>query len=102
MAANGAQRNILFGLPVDHVVTARLEAGSASEVLAIADPAIGDRLGVDIGPGTIAAYRATLVDAKTVVWNGPMGVFEIEAFAVGTNAIANAVASVKSTTIVRA
>jgi phosphoglycerate kinase len=55
---------------------------------------------VDIGPATIAAYGAAIADAKTVVWNGPMGVFEIPAFAAGTNAIARAVASVTGTTII--
>jgi phosphoglycerate kinase len=97
---HAAQRKIVFGLPVDHLVTDRLEAGSVSEVLAIGDPAIGDRLGVDIGPATVIDYRAALADAKTVVWNGPMGVFEIDEFAGGTNAIAHAVASVTGTTIV--
>src|SRR5206468_8540480 len=61
---------------------------------------IGERMGVDIGPATITAYQAAIVDAKTVVWNGPMGVFEIEAFAAGTNAVARAVASVKGTTVI--
>jgi phosphoglycerate kinase len=55
---------------------------------------------VDIGPATIMAYKAYIRDAKTVVWNGPMGVFEIDAFAAGTNAVAHAVAAVKGTTIV--
>jgi phosphoglycerate kinase len=98
--AEAGQRKILFGLPLDHVVTDRIEEGGATEVLSIGDRAIGDRLGVDIGPATVAAYRAAIGDARTVVWNGPMGVFEQEAFAVGTNAIARAVASVKGTTIV--
>ena len=57
-------------------------------------------MGVDIGPATIKAYETLIADAKTVVWNGPMGVFEIEAFATGTNAVARAVASVKGTTII--
>ena len=52
-----------------------------AEVLDVDDPAIGDRLGLDIGPETIAAYEGLLADARTVVWNGPMGVFEIHAFA---------------------
>ena len=85
---------------VDHVVADKLEAGAASEVLAVGDAAIGDRLGVDIGPETIKAYAGLIADAKTVVWNGPMGVFEIDAFAAGTNAVAQAVASVHGTTIV--
>ena len=62
----------------------RLEAGVPTEVLDVADPAIGDRMGLDIGPKTIAIYRSVIADAKTVVWNGPMGVFEIDAFAKGT------------------
>jgi phosphoglycerate kinase len=57
-------------------------------------------MGLDIGPRTIARYNAVIATAKTVVWNGPMGVFEIPQFATGTNAIAQAVANVEGTTIV--
>jgi phosphoglycerate kinase len=95
-----AARHVQFELPSDHVVTDRVEEGTAHEVLAIGDAALGDRIGVDIGPATVDAYRALIGDAKTVVWNGPMGVFEIEAFAAGTNAVARAVAEVKGTTII--
>jgi phosphoglycerate kinase len=98
--ADAARRGVVFELPIDHVVTDRVQEGAAHEVLAIGDVRIGDRLGVDVGPATIAAYEAVIKDAKTVVWNGPMGVFEIEAFAAGTNAIARAVAAVRGTTIV--
>jgi phosphoglycerate kinase len=98
--AHAAKRGIPLDLPVDHVVTDRIEEGSTHEVLAIGDPRIGDRIGVDIGPATIKTYESLIADAKTVVWNGPMGVFEIEAFATGTNAIARAVASVNGTTII--
>jgi phosphoglycerate kinase len=97
---DASARRVRFELPVDHVVTERIEEGAASEVLAVGDARIGDRLGVDIGPATSAAYRASIVDAKTVVWNGPMGVFEIPAFAGGTNRVAQAVADVKGTTII--
>src|SRR5207237_2307746 len=100
IAADAATKNIRFELPVDHVVTDRVEAGTAHEVLPVGDPRIDDRMGVDIGPTTIDAYRALIADARTVVWNGPMGVFEIEAFANGTNQVARAVAGVKGTTIV--
>jgi phosphoglycerate kinase len=93
-------RGVRLELPVDHVVADRVEAGAAHEVLAIGDAKIGDRYGVDIGPATSRAYAALLADAKTVVWNGPMGVFEIDAFAAGTNAVARAVANVKGTTII--
>ncbi len=93
-------RSVQFGLPVDHVVTPKLEAGAPGETLDVGDATIADRMGVDIGPKTIALYAGMIKDAKTVVWNGPMGVFEIAAFADGTNAIARAVSEVKGTTIV--
>jgi phosphoglycerate kinase len=93
-------RGLTLLLPVDHVVANKLEAGQPTEVLGVDDASIGDRLGLDIGPGTIAAYSAALADAKTVVWNGPMGVFEIDAFAQGTMGVARAVANVRGTTIV--
>ena len=98
--AGAQRRNVSFELPVDHVVTDKIQEGTANEVLPIGDARIGDRLGVDIGPATIKAYETLIADAKTVVWNGPMGVFEIEAFATGTNAVARAVANVKGTTII--
>ena len=98
--ADARQRGVTLLLPTDHVVTAKIEAGAAHEVLAVGDAAIGDRMGVDIGPVSMAAYTAAIADAKTVVWNGPMGVFEIDAFAAGTNAVAEAVAEVKGTTII--
>jgi len=91
---------VTLALPSDHVVTTKLEAGAPSEVLKVGDPAIGDRMGVDIGPQTAGTYATLLRDAKTVVWNGPMGVFEIDDFARGTNAVAQAVAAVKGTTII--
>jgi phosphoglycerate kinase len=94
------ERHLQLGLPVDHVVTERLEAGAPHEILRTDDPSIGDRMGVDIGPETVHNYVAMLENAKTVVWNGPMGVFEIPEFATGTNSIARAVADVKGTTIV--
>jgi phosphoglycerate kinase len=87
-------------LPSDHVVAPRLEAGAPTETLPVDDAAIGDRMGLDIGPKTTAAYADVLRDAKTVVWNGPMGVFEIDAFAQGTIGVAKAVAGVNGTTIV--
>ena len=93
-------RGLRFELPVDHVVAPRLEEGSPSEVLAVGDPAIGDRMGLDIGPKTIARYREVLATARTVTWNGPMGVFEIDAFAEGTIEVARAVADVKGTTVI--
>jgi phosphoglycerate kinase len=89
-----------FMLPVDHIVAPRLEAGAFSETLLVDDAGIGDRMGLDIGPATAKAYAAALRDAKTVVWNGPMGVFEIDDFARGTMAVARAIAEVHGTTII--
>jgi phosphoglycerate kinase len=98
--SKAAGRGLQFLLPVDHVVAPKLEAGAPSETLGVDDPAIGDRMGLDIGPETAKAYAAALNDAQTVVWNGPMGVFEIDDFARGTIAVAKAVANVNGTTIV--
>jgi phosphoglycerate kinase len=96
--AGGSKLQLL--LPSDHVVAPKLEAGAPAETLSVDDAAIGGRMGLDIGPGTVRAYAVALSDAKTVVWNGPMGVFEIDAFAQGTIAVARAVAAVDGTTIV--
>ncbi len=93
-------RHLRFELPVDHVVTDRMEAGAAHQTLDVGDASIGGRLGVDIGPKTIARYRDAIAGARTVVWNGPMGVFEIDAFAAGTVAVARALAECNGTTIV--
>jgi phosphoglycerate kinase len=93
-------RSLPLLLPVDHVVAPKLEAGQPTETLAVDDPAIGDRMGLDIGSETVRACKEALRGAKTVVWNGPMGVFEIPEFAKGTVAVAHAVADVKGTTIV--
>jgi phosphoglycerate kinase len=94
------KRQLRFELPADHVVASRIEAGAPTETLAVEDPSIGDRMGLDIGPKTIERYREIIRTAKTVTWNGPMGVFEIDAFAQGTIAIARAVADVKGTTVI--
>ena len=98
--ARSKERGLQLLLPLDHVVAPKLEAGAPAETLRVDDAAIGDRMGLDIGPKTIDAYAAALADAKTVVWNGPMGVFEIDAFAKGTMGVAQAVARVNGTTIV--
>jgi len=100
ITASAAKRGVSLELPIDHVVTDKVEAGRPIEVLPIDSPAIGDRLGVDIGPDTSERYAGFVSAARTVVWNGPMGVFEIDAFAGGTNAVAQAVAGVSGTTIV--
>jgi phosphoglycerate kinase len=85
-------RNFKFLLPVDNVIAPEFKADAAATVVnvkAIPD----DQMGLDIGPRTIELYGAEIAKAKTIVWNGPMGVFEMPAFAKGTLAIAKAVAS---------
>jgi phosphoglycerate kinase len=93
-------RGLRLELPVDHVVADRLDAGAGCQTLAVGDAAIGERLGVDIGPKTIAVYRDVIAGAQTAVWNGPMGVFEIDAFAAGTIAVAKALAECRGVTII--
>jgi phosphoglycerate kinase len=93
-------RGVVLQLPVDHVVADKIDAAAATEVLKVGDASIGDRMGLDIGPESARLYAGLLADAKTVVWNGPMGVFEVAPFAKGTLAVANAVAKVNGTTII--
>ena len=94
------KRDLRFELPVDHVVAPKLEAGVPTETLDVDDGSIGDRMGLDIGPKTIERYRSVIATARTVTWNGPMGVFEIDAFAAGTIEVARAVASVRGVTVI--
>ena len=67
VTARAKERGLQLLLPVDHVVAPKLEAGAPSETLSVDDPAIGDRMGLDIGPKPVAAYANALADAKTVV-----------------------------------
>ena len=84
----GAEGTI--ALPTDHVVAEAPEADAEASVVEGDIPE--DLMGLDIGPATVDAYRDRILDAATVVWNGPMGVFEVDQFADGTTAIAEAVA----------
>ncbi len=77
-------------LPTDHVVAAELKEGADSSVVKEIPDGM---LGLDIGPATIAAFSAVIAEAKTIIWNGPMGVFEKPPFDRGTVAIAKAVAN---------
>lgn len=95
-----AGRGVPLLLPVDHVVAPAVATDAQTETLAVTDDTIGDRMGLDIGPCTIAQFGENLTDAGTVVWNGPMGVFEMNPFARGTMAVAKAVAGVAGTSII--
>ena len=98
MLKKAEERGVAFLLPVDHICASEFSA-AATPVTAEGDiPA--DLMGMDIGPKTAAAYAAAVQGAGTIVWNGPMGVFEFEAFAEGTRAMARALAESGAVTIV--
>jgi phosphoglycerate kinase len=86
-------------LPIDHLVADRPEAGAQTKVVG-RDQIPDGWFGMDIGPTASAEYGAIIKQAGTVVWNGPMGKFEVEAFAAGTRAIAQAMASSSAVTAV--
>jgi len=90
--AEAKERNFKFLLPTDHVTAPEFKADAPATTGSVtATPA--DQMGLDIGHETIAAYAAEIAKAKTIVWNGPMGVFEMPAFAKGTLEVAKAVAA---------
>ena len=86
-------------LPVDVVVAGAMEEGAESETVAVDDIPPG-KMGLDIGPETVALFEGHISDASTIFWNGPMGVFEIDAFAKGTEGVARAVAESGATSVV--
>ncbi len=96
--AEARQRKIALLLPEDHVVVKAFKQDAETQVV---DDEIPDGLiGIDIGPRTVANYIQRLAEARLVVWNGPMGVFEVPAFANGTRALAEALANSPAMTIV--
>jgi phosphoglycerate kinase len=98
LLAQAKKKSVAMELPVDHVVAAALDA-SESQVVRI-DQTPADQMGLDIGPETIRRYNAIIAKAKTIVWNGPMGVFENPKFSQGTFAMAHAVADADAFSIV--
>ena len=86
-------------LPVDVVIADKIEAGVATEIVDIDNIPV-DKEALDIGPKTAKLFADKIKDAKTVVWNGPMGVFEIKEFSNGTNEVAKALAESDAVTIV--
>ena len=85
-------QKIKFLLPTDHVIADRIDANALTKIIGPGQPIPDNMMALDIGPETIEAFSEEIAKARTIVWNGPMGVFEMPPFAKGTNKIANAVA----------
>jgi len=93
--ADAAAKHVELVLPVDCVVSSKTD-GSAPAVAKRIEALGAEDIGVDIGPATVALFTSKLADAATVLWNGPMGIFEVPAFAEGTMGMARAIAALKS------
>ena len=94
MLKKAEDKGVQILLPIDNVVADHFGEDATGEVVA-SDSIPEDRMGMDIGPKTEALYAEAIKGAKTVFWNGPMGVFEFDNFAHGTQAVAEAVAELK-------
>jgi phosphoglycerate kinase len=92
LLADARNRNVRILLPVDHVVASQVAADAVTRIVGEGQPIPSDQMGLDIGPKTIESFAEEVGRAKTIVWNGPMGVFEMPPFANGTRKIARAVA----------
>ncbi len=95
LLAEAAKRNVAFLLPIDHVVASAPEAGATVETVRQIPP---DKMGLDIGPEAVAEFIARLGGAKTIVWNGPLGFFELPEFAAGTLEVGEAIANLHGVT----
>jgi phosphoglycerate kinase len=95
------KRKLAFLLPVDHVAAAKIEPNAVVQQIGEGQPIPANLMALDIGPKTIESFSEEISRARTIVWNGPMGVFELPAFSKGTTKIAQAVAdNVGATSIV--
>ena len=97
--AKAQERGVLIQLPED-IVCAAEPTVDAKRIVVPADRIPGDQIGLDVGPRTVEEFARTLADAKTVLWNGPMGMFEVQPFAAGTQGVAKAVAALDAFTVV--
>ncbi len=93
-------KHVRLLLPVDHILADKFAADAKTETFSGTGPFPEDKMALDIGPASIKLFSEAIADAHTVVWNGPMGVFEFPAFAHGTNAIARAVAANETATTI--
>ena len=99
LIADAEQRGVDLVLPVDVVVATAFSADAEHKVVTVDDIEDG-WMGLDIGPNSRALFADTLADCRTVVWNGPMGVFEMAPYAEGTRAVAEAITRVDGLTVV--
>jgi phosphoglycerate kinase len=90
--ADAKAKGVKFLLPVDHVVADKLDPGAKAQAVAKGQPIPDNLMGLDIGPESVELFSEEISRAATIVWNGPMGVFEIPQFAKGTFRVARAVA----------
>ncbi len=95
---NAKTKNVPIALPVDNVITDKIEAGS--NVKTVGEDIPDGWIAADIGPETIENYCAILKNAKTIVWNGPLGIFEMDAFSNGTEKVARFIAGLKAVSII--
>jgi phosphoglycerate kinase len=98
--AQAEAKGVKFLLPIDHSLADRFDARARPQRFDGDGPFPADLMALDIGPKTVALFSAEIAEAQTVLWNGPMGVFEFPAFAHGTNAIAKAVAKNEDATTI--
>ena len=98
--AKAEERGVKFLLPVDHILANKFAADAQTEVFSGTGNFPPEMMALDIGPETIEIFSTEIIRAETILWNGPMGVFELAPFARGTNAIAEAVAANRDATTI--
>lgn len=92
------QKKVNIVLPVDNVIADKFDANANTKV--VSDQIPDGWMGLDVGPKTVEVFKDVLKSAKTIVWNGPLGVFEMDKFAKGTEEVAKYIASLKVISII--
>lgn len=92
LLAEAKSHDVRMLLPVDHVVSDKVDSSAVPQKIGVGQPIPADKMALDIGPETVKQFAEEIARARTIVWNGPMGVFELDQFAAGTTKIAQAVA----------
>ncbi len=93
LLAEAQKKNVRLLLPYDHVIAEKIDGSAKTSIVSTDQGIPADQMGLDIGPETVKSFSDEISRAKTIVWNGPMGVFEVAPFAKGTMKIAQAVAA---------